>query len=177
MEYYVVKYTGAFGFIKPWTAVRDELTFSQQFLTPSILEGMRQKLEVESIERHRLRYLSIDKQQEQTRPQIIKKPGHNFSIIERGVMLKPELYLAFSSEKEATLAYSQHLCLCRNEDVVLPDQSYGIQEMNEKQFDEIEGFELRESNQDDGFMVGYNRFANFQPMYGELQITGDPLKG
>lgn len=42
--YYTVKYSGTFGFIKPWTAVRDAETYSQQFLTPSIMEGMRQKL-------------------------------------------------------------------------------------------------------------------------------------
>lgn len=41
---YVVKYTGVFGFIKPWTAVRDSLTYSQQFLTPSIIEGIEKKL-------------------------------------------------------------------------------------------------------------------------------------
>ena len=38
---YVVTYKGQFGFIKPWTAVRDGETFSQQFLTPSIIEGIR----------------------------------------------------------------------------------------------------------------------------------------
>ena len=37
---YVVTYKGPFGFIKPWTAVRDGETFSQQFLTPSIIEGI-----------------------------------------------------------------------------------------------------------------------------------------
>lgn len=37
---FVVKYSGPFGFIKPWTAVRDGETYSQQFLTPSIAEGM-----------------------------------------------------------------------------------------------------------------------------------------
>lgn len=42
--YHVVKYTGPFGFIKPWTAVRDSETYSQQFLTPSIIEGMEKKL-------------------------------------------------------------------------------------------------------------------------------------
>ena len=35
---YVVTYKGQFGFIKPWTAVRDGETFSQQFLTPSIIQ-------------------------------------------------------------------------------------------------------------------------------------------
>lgn len=63
---YVVKYTGPFGFIKPWTAVRDSKTFSQQFLTPSIIEGIRQKLEVKTILRHKLTYTSISVQQEQT---------------------------------------------------------------------------------------------------------------
>ena len=41
---YVVKYIGKFGFIKPWTAVRDGKTYSQQFLTPSVIEGIEKKL-------------------------------------------------------------------------------------------------------------------------------------
>lgn len=41
---YIVTYKGQFGFIKPWTAVRDGETFSQQFLTPSIIEGIEKKL-------------------------------------------------------------------------------------------------------------------------------------
>ena len=41
---YIVKYTGPFGFIKPWTAVRDSETYSQNFLTPSIIEGIEKKL-------------------------------------------------------------------------------------------------------------------------------------
>ncbi len=64
--YYVVKYSSPFGFIKPWTAVRDSKTFSQQFLTPSIIEGIGQKLEGSSIVRHKLSYTSISIQQEQT---------------------------------------------------------------------------------------------------------------
>jgi len=62
--YYVVKYAGPFGFIKPWTAVRDGETFSQQFLTPSIVEGIRQKLEVNRILRYKLTYAAMDVQQE-----------------------------------------------------------------------------------------------------------------
>ena len=73
--YYVVKYTGKFGFIKPWTAVRDGLTYSQQFLSPSTLEGIEKKLFPETltqngvitkIKRYRLSYSSIDVQKEQT---------------------------------------------------------------------------------------------------------------
>jgi len=37
MNYFVVKYTGPFGYLKPWTAVRDGETFSQQFLTHGTL--------------------------------------------------------------------------------------------------------------------------------------------
>lgn len=32
MTYHVVKYSGPFGFIKPWTAVRDIETYSQQVI-------------------------------------------------------------------------------------------------------------------------------------------------
>ena len=67
--YYVVKYSGPLGFIKPWTAVRDSKTFSQQFLRPSIIEGIRQKLEVAAIERHKLSYdiFSVQLERTQTR--------------------------------------------------------------------------------------------------------------
>ena len=74
MNYYVIKYSGPFGFIKPWTAVRDSETYSQQFLTPSIVEGIEKKLfpefliddcrgKIMKIVRHRLNYLCIDNQQ------------------------------------------------------------------------------------------------------------------
>lgn len=50
---YVVTYKGQFGFIKPWTAVRDEETFSQQFLTPSIYRRHREKTVSRTFERSR----------------------------------------------------------------------------------------------------------------------------
>ena len=70
--FYVVKYTGPFGFIKPWTAVRDGETFSQQFLTPSIIEGIEKKIfsellnqkGISRIVRHKLSYSAINTQQE-----------------------------------------------------------------------------------------------------------------
>lgn len=176
MQYYVVKYTGPFGFIKPWTAVRDELTYSQQFLTPSILEGIRQKLEVSEILRHRLSYVLLDKQQEQTRPKLIKKPGHNYGILTRGVMLNPILALAFSNEEDANRAFDQHICLCRNEDLLYPIYEEGTQKMEKEVFNEIPGFELHPSNKQNGFMVGYDRFNDFQPMYGQLEITEGAIR-
>ena len=41
--YYMVRYEGPFAFIKPWTSVCDGVTYSQQFLTPSVLEGIEKK--------------------------------------------------------------------------------------------------------------------------------------
>lgn len=179
--YYVVKYTGPFGFIKPWTAVRDSKTFSQQFLTPSIIEGIRQKLEVKTILRHKLTYTSISVQQEQTQTRGWEKKKQqkimvrNQSILERGVLIDPILYLAFESEEDAYKASQQHICLCRNEDVLLPDLT--IEPITEVGFDEITGFELKFEKNEKSFLVGFDRFNNSQAMYGYLEITGKPVSG
>lgn len=179
--YYLVKYSGPFGFIKPWTAVRDGKTFSQQFLTPSIIEGIRQKLEVGSIARHKLTYTSISVQQEQTQTRgwekksQIKLMVRNLSILERGIMINPVLYLAFASEEDANKSVKQHICLCRNEDVLLPDSE--IIHIEETEFDELTGFELRFGETEKSFLVGFNRFDEAKPMYGWLEISGKPVSG
>ena len=178
--YYVVTYNGHFGFIKPWTAVRDTETFSQQFLTPSIIEGIRQKLEVEKILRHRLTYIGVSIQQEvtQTRGWRYKKNQKIYerdrSILNRGVLIEPTLYLAFETEKDAAKAMTQHICLCRNEDVMLPEEE--IKVMTEEEFDQIDGFELMFGKNENSFLVGYNRFNNGEPMLGWLESTDNPLK-
>jgi len=181
MNYYIVKYSGPFGFIKPWTAVRDSKTFSQQFLTPSIIEGMRQKLEVTSIIRHKLTYIQISVQQEQTQSRgwENKKQSKTMvrgqSILERGVMVEPTIYLAFETIDDAEKAIKQHICLCRNEDVLLPVGN--IIEKTESEFDNMDGFELRFGEGDKSFLVGFNRFDEVKPMYGRLEITGKPVSG
>lgn len=178
--YYVVTFTGQFGFIKPWTAVRDSKTFSQQFLTPSIIEGIRQKLEVGSIARHKLCYSSVSVQQEQTQPKGMEKLAkqkmmrRSRSILERGVMVEPVLKLAFTGREDAEKAVSQHICLCRNEDLLLPEGE--IEEMQKSGFDLLPGFELRFGENDNAFLVGFNRFDEASPMYGWLEITGNPVK-
>jgi hypothetical protein len=178
---YIVKYSGPFGFIKPWTAVRDSKTFSQQFLTPSIIEGIRQKLEVGSITRHKLTYSSISVQQEQTQTRGWEKKSQmkmmvrNQSILERGVMINPILYLAFSTEEDAQKSVKQHICLCRNEDVLFPDSE--IIQIEEIEFDQMNGFELRFGESNQSFLVGFNRFDEAKPMYGWLEITGKPVSG
>jgi hypothetical protein len=190
-NFFVVKYVGQFGFIKPWTAVRDSETYSQQFLTPSILEGMEKKLfpelldeqfngKIVKIKRNRLNYQGLDMQQERTWSKggidIYKDKGQyktNLGILIRGVMLNPHLYLAFDNQEDAAVAMTQTLCLCRNEDLVFPME---ILEMSTEDLDTIEGFELIPSDINTGFKVGHNRFDEASEMYGELHVFGNPIR-
>jgi hypothetical protein len=194
MQLHIVRYSGPFGYIKPWTAVRDSETFSQQFLTPSIVEGIEKKLfpellpqsGVQKIARHRLSYGGLGKQQEQTQPRgidIKNKKGivtvhRPRSILVRGVMLEPVLWIAFSTRDDAERAAAQHLCLCRNEDVLLPSDE--IVSVEEQEFDApangFDGFELRFGETAESFIVGYNRFRSAEPMYGWLHIVGNPIR-
>jgi len=182
--YYVVKYSGPFGFIKPWTAVRDGETYSQQFLTPSIVKGIELKLfpellkdsqiipETQKIKRHRLFYKGLSRQQEQIQPKdfIVKKKvsSRPKSILWRGVMLEPVLSLAFDNFIDAQRASMEHICLCRNEDVLFPESE--ITEMEVEEFEQINGFELIFENNDEAFMVGFDRFNSAKPMYGSFKI-------
>ena len=173
MKCFVVTYAGPFGFIKPWTAVRDIRTYSQTFLTPSIVEGLRQKLEVSAILRHRLRHNGISLQLEKTQASgwsmERKKMSRKVAIIERGVLIQPSLSLVFPSIEDAERAAAQHICLCRNEDVLLPTSS--VATMTIEEFDTIPGIELVFGEGLDSFLVGFNRFADAEPMYGSLHIV------
>jgi|GEM_PF-89424 len=214
MNYYVVKYSGPFGFIKPWTAVRDGETFSQQFLTPSIVEGVEKKLFPELLQSkglqgyivgHRLNYTGISRQQEQTwskawvekkgepviEQRLVKKKGIEeykdvkiqtitrrpaTGILTRGVLISPNLYLAFANREYAESAAQQHICLSRNEDLLLPEE---IEEVDEETWfsDAYPGFELLFNTKTaTPFKVGYNRFNDALPMYGQLQSFGDPIR-
>lgn len=193
MEYYVVTYTGPFGFIKPWTAVRDSETFSQQFLTPSIVEGIEKKLfpellgkpGIHKIQRHRLSYEQMSAQQEQVQPRGWNKGKidgrsvytRKYAVLTRSVLINPVLHLAFQSSQDAKIAFQQHLCMCRNEDILLP-QAIDLVSMAE--FDEdverFSGFELVFEKRNDSFLVGYNRHQGASAMYGWLNVVGNPVK-
>lgn len=191
MKYFVVKYSGAFGFIKPWTAVRDSETFSQQFLTPSIIEGIEKKLfpellqetGIKKIVSHRLSYDQMSGQQEQiqTRGWNSTRKGKQIlfsrpnGILLRGVLINPILSIAFNLLDDAKIAFAQHICLCRNEDVMFPIE---IIETDEDTFDSDEemfnGFELVFEKTDKSFLVGYNRLTT-QEMYGWIKVVGNPI--
>ncbi|RFS20511.1 hypothetical protein DVR12_18250 [Chitinophaga silvatica] len=184
---YVAKFRGPFGFIKPFTAVRDETTFSQQFLTASTLEGIEKKLFPETlsqkglqkIARYKIIYtmISLQKEVTQTRGWEYKKQQslmiRNRAVLERGLLIDPELLLAFIDKDSAEIAIKQHICVCRNEDILLPDPE--VVAMDENAFNELEGFELRFGEAEDSFITGFHRFDNATPMYGRLEITGNPV--
>ncbi|BBD45975.1 hypothetical protein [Proteiniphilum propionicum] len=188
---FVVKYSGPFGFIKPWTAVRDSETFSQQFLTPSIVEGIEKKLfpellgivGIRKIVGHRLSYDQISQQQEviQTRGWNSKRKGTQIhferptAIIVRGLLLNPVLFLAFENEDDADVAFNQHICLCRNEDILLPIETFKIDVEDFDNEDTFSGFELMFEKNDKSFPVGIDRNTGHQ-MFGWLKIIGTPVK-
>lgn len=188
---FVVKYSGPFGFIKPWTAVRDSETFSQQFLTPSIVEGIEKKLfpellgivDIRKIVGHRLSYDQISQQQEviQTRGWNSKRKGTQIhferptAIIVRGLLLNPVLFLAFENEDDADVAFNQHICLCRNEDILLPIETFKIDVEDFDNENTFSGFELMFEKNDKSFPVGIDRNTGHQ-MFGWLKIIGTPVK-
>jgi hypothetical protein len=196
MKLFVVKYSGPFGFIKPWTAVRDSETYSQQFLTPSIVAGIERKLfpellkdddgGIKKVIGHRLSYKQISQQQEQIQPRGWNKKGKGkdkyferpFAILNRGVLIEPVLFLAFKAFNDAIRASTQHICLVRNEDILYPTEE--IQTVLQSEFDsnieKFSGFELKFEKTDQSFLVGYNRLKQSEPMYGYLNIVGTPVK-
>jgi hypothetical protein len=123
--------------------------------------------------------VSVQQEQTQSRGWENKKQTkmmvRSQSILERGVLLEPVLLLAFSNEKDAQKAATQHICLCRNEDLLLPMGN--AEPMEESDFDQEAGFELRFEDNEKAFLVGFNRFDETKPMYGRLEITGKPVSG
>lgn len=172
---YAVEYSGPFGFMKPWTSVRDGKTNSQQFIIPSTLEGMRQKLGVAAILRHKLQHSSLTWQQEVTHPRDWQPSGKTLTrpraVLERGLLLRPVLILALATADDAARALRQHICLSRNEDLLLPGPE--VRQFTDEEFSALPGAELLRSaaNEPGAFLVGHDRYDNNQPMYGVLSIT------
>jgi len=206
---HLVRYEGTFAYIKPWTAVRDGLTYSQQFLTPSMIAGIERKIFPELLSKewgiykicgHRLNYQAITKQQEvvQTRgvdfmaikkefpdpkkPEKVKTktlqmPLRKRSILQRGCLLYPSLWLAFKEKEDAQRAFQEHICLARNEDMLFPVELLtDISWEDFLQDSRFSGFELVFEHNNEAFPVGYNRFHHKEMMYGWLRVVGEPVK-
>ena len=95
-----------------------------------------------------------------------------------GYMCFCKRLLGFDNEKDAIHAAKQHICVCRNEDILFPNES--IIKIPEEDFDTQEdifnGFELVFEQNEQSFLSGFNRFDNNKPMYGWLKIIGNPVK-
>ena len=60
--------------------------------------------------------------------------------------------MRLSTKEEAGRAAEQHICLCRNEDLLLPDEK--VEELSEAEFGRLPGFELRFGQTEHSFLVG-----------------------
>lgn len=189
---HIIEYSGVFGFIKPWTAVRDQKTKSLDYLTTSVLMGIERKLfpeildnengKLNKIKRHRLSFDAITFQQEVTKTinRLLNRKDNYYpeitSIIERGLLLNPKLQLLFNNLEDVEQARTQHICLCRNEDVLLPTKVIKLDNIND--FDDpidYPGFETFEcdNNNENSIYCGLNRYTK-RKQYVEKIIVGVP---
>lgn len=175
---YSIRFEGTFGFIKPYTAVRDSKVMSQRYIPASTIEGIRQFLGVDSIKRYRLDCYGISWQQETTSSKkTVNKNGkvqYNVSIIQRGVLVNPILHLLFETKEMAEIASMQHICLCRKQDILIPSKE--ITNLSEEEFDQVNGYELQfcSSKEPGAISWGFNRFDNGKRMYGHMRVFGTP---
>lgn len=193
---YLVKFYGSFGFIKPWSAVRDTITKSCDYITPSILMGIERKLfpelmvndngKLNKIIRHRLSFQDISFQQETTRSVndevvVDKKKKLRYrkpktSVINRGVLINPILYLLFNKKEDVEKVMMQHICLCRNEDVMFPIDMIELSDENEFNNEDLySGYESFSSNENEvnSIYCGYNKYTK-NKQYITRKIFGTP---
>ncbi|MCB0642127.1 MAG: hypothetical protein KDC44_10825 [Phaeodactylibacter sp.] len=99
------------------------------------------------------------------------------SILSRYVLIDPVLLLAFTELQDAERAAQQHICLCRNEDLLYPSgktMEVSVEDWEQDE-DRFSGFELIFEQTEKSFLVGYNRFEEGAPMHGWLNILGNPV--
>lgn len=183
MKYFVVCYSGTFAFMKPPSATRNKYTKSDTFLSPSTQEGIRRKLGVSNILRHRLQCFGVRDIQEEAKapnygqpdlPQIKRKKEKG--VQKNGVLLYPKLFLALPSEQDALCASENHILLSRQEYILLPERIDGkfVVEMTDKEFDSIEGWEFFSTGNSLDMFVGVDRYTNEKSL-GIVEVYGDPL--
>ncbi len=189
---YITIFKGDFGFIKPWSAVRDSKTRSNYYLSPSILMGIEIKIfpellknengKLNKIMGYRLSFLGTTWQQESTKSINFERKidnrnkNHYFkaqsSIINRGYLLYPELYLIFNNAEDANIAMEQHVCLCKNEDILLPIKMLELNSLEDFNED-YPGYESVESDETKGIYCGLNQYTG-KKQYIEFRMIGEP---
>lgn len=164
-----------FGFFRPYNAVRDSETYSLTYLTPSILNGMEENMDIPfgSIKRHKLTFSKerMDKEQVKTsfgyrweNGEQIKcsNDGNTSGIHLKHCLINPVIVLGFENKEFAEIASKSTLYLGQTEYLVYP--SNGVYEVSEKEFDELPGVETFPSDEN-GVDCGFNRFKNNEPMF------------
>ena len=109
---YIVKYKGIFGFIKPFSSLRDITTRSSFFIPPSSLEGMEERIFGNvsgKILKYKLDFSGTNKNQEAIKNKLTannkgKINKISTSILNRIVLVNPVLYLAFENKEDAEKA-------------------------------------------------------------------------
>lgn len=179
MNIYYVRYSGEFGFLKPANAVRDESVYSESFLTPSNIEGIRLYMGVSSIDRVKLYHNGFALMMERVRGPVsyaramrIVKPKKNIRIINKSIakkyyMVRPTVIFGFYNEQDAKIAEKTSFSLGSSECIVLPMHRYWTSSVEE--FNEFPGAEFVEAVDGDMY-VGWNRFTNSH-MIGTVQYT------
>ncbi|GAB4047663.1 hypothetical protein [Spirosoma litoris] len=145
-----VQYRGLFAFIKPFSALRDEQTVSSFYVPPSVVKGIECTLfgsHTGRIVRSRLTFTGVSFQQE-----IIQTAGFNrktnnlyergTSTLTRGVLLYPELTLAFTELDDAEIAKTRPVLLSRREDLLMP--SAVVESITGEEFDKRIGYECKQ---------------------------------
>lgn len=176
-----MRYSGLFAFIKPFSAIRDELVMSSIYVPPSVIMGIEGHLfgtATGRILRSRLSFQGVSYQKE-----LIHTAGWNWvlgksyergqSILNRGILLYPELVLAFSTLDQALLAATGWVMLSRREDVLMPHSD--PQSCSLSEWDALPGYECIPValNEPGAVPMGYT--LDGSPMYVRLVGQFDPV--
>jgi hypothetical protein len=184
---HAVKYTGDFGFIKPFSALRDIKTYSVLGLTPSIVMGIETKLFGDCANRiisHRLSFTNIVSMKEQATSigyKIDKNKNNTYrkkigSVIERFVLVNPCLYLLVNTIEEAEEMSCQNIRLTRNEEILFPSKDIiTVNDQNAFDSDDFEGYELVscDENNLNGQYYGSNKYTG-KDQYAFMKVVGIP---
>lgn len=199
---YAVRFQGVTAFIKPFSAVKDELIYSQQFLSESTIAGIERKLfpellnspyKLHKIKRYRLSYSNMSLTMETTQAKGFndykfgdgrlyttgKYKNGIVSILplKRSILINPVLILFFENKKDAEECLFQHIHLCRNEDILFPESIEEVNNVDIENENLYPGFEMIFGKKPESFFVGYNRYNKNKEMYGYIKVYGQPVLG
>lgn len=170
------------GFIKPWNAVRDSETYSLTYLPPSMINGIEQHLglPIDSVKRHKITFSKNGMSSEQVKTtngtywENGEEFNHNIGTkeerVESGIhkihqLIDPEIIFGFESKEHAEIAYNDMIYVGRSEYALYPNADFGIVEMTDAEFDELEGVETFQTDDEYAVFCGFNRAKNDEKQY------------